>query len=146
MAAAGYREIFPAPLDRSYFYKKLKIHAADLIPKEELKLTSVTCHEVIKAANTIKLSEVNEVYINFFYSRELELHSFREFIFITGNDENAIEIPAFCHFEEKAQNAQPGDKNIFFHQFIFYAMTDHFQKEIRLWLLQNYIQQNKKED
>lgn len=145
LVAGGYREIFPAPLDRSYFYKKLKVHASELIPKEEMHLSSVSCHEIIKAANTIKLSEVNEVYINFLYSRELEMHSFREFIFITGNEENAIEIPAFCHFKEKAQNVQAGDKNIFFHQFVFYAMTDHFQKEIRVWLLQNYIQQNKKE-
>lgn len=145
LAAAGYREIFPAPLDRSYFYKKLKVHLPDLIPTEDLVLSSVTCHEIIKAANTIKLSEVNEVYINFLYSRELEANSFREFIFITGNEESAIEIPAFCHFKEKAKNTQAGDKNIFFHQFVFYAMTDHFQKEIRVWLLQNYIQQNKKD-
>ena len=116
-----------------------------MIPNEDLVLSSVACHEIIKAANTIKLSEVNEVYINFLYSRELEANSFREFIFITGNEESAIEIPAFCHFKEKAKNTQAGDKNIFFHQFVFYAMTDHFQKEIRVWLLQNYIQQNKKD-
>lgn len=141
-----YRDIFPLPLDRAYFYKKLKVHASDLIPKEDIFMSNVICREVIKAANTIKLSEVNEVFINFLYSRELEAQSFREFIFITGNDESAIEIPAFCHFKEKAKNTQAGDKNIFFHQFIFYAMTDHFQKEIRLWLLQNYILQNKKEN
>lgn len=142
----SYRDIFPLPLDRSYFYKKLKSHVPDLIPKEDFHLLNIASHEVIKAANTIKLSEVNEVFINFFYSRELEAQSFREFIFMLGADESSIEIPAFCHFKEKAQNTQPGDKNIFFHQFMFYAMTDHFQKEIRLWLLQNYIQQNKKEE
>lgn len=144
--AANYREIFNHPLDRSYFYKKMKVHISALNLNEPIHLLNVTCREIIKAANTIKVNEVNEVFINFLYSRELENHSFREFIFVKGSDEQAIEIPAFCQFKEKAQNVQPGDKNIFFHQFIFFAMTDHFQKEIRLWLLQDYIKQNKKEE
>lgn len=140
-----YRDIFPAPLDRSYFYKKLKVHFSELVLKEQLNLLNVTCHEIIKAANTIKVSEVNEVFIDFLYSRELEHHDFREFIFVTGENEHSVEIPAFCHFKEKAKSTQPGDKNIFFHQFIFYGMSDHFQKEIRLWLLQDYIHQNNKD-
>ncbi len=143
--AALYVDIFTLPHDRSYFYKKLKNHIPELTPKEAPYLLNVTCHEIIKAANTIKVSEVSEVFINFLYSRELELNSFREFIFLSSTEDTAIEIPAFCQFKEKAQNTQPGDKNIFFHQFIFFAMSDHFQKEIRLWLLHNYISQNQKE-
>ena len=143
--AAIYVDIYTQPHDRSYFYKKLKNHIPELAPKEAPYLLNVTCHEIIKAANTIKVSEVSEVFINFHYSRELDVNSFREFIFLAGTDDTAIEIPAFCQFKEKAQNTQPGDKNIFFHQFIFYAMTDHFQKEIRIWLLHNYISQNQKD-
>lgn len=142
----NYHDIFSAPLDRSFFYKKLKAHIVDLNFKEPAYLLNVTCREIIKAANTIKVSEVNEVFINFHYSRELDVQTFREFIFVKGEDDQAIEIPAFCQFKEKVQNTQPGDKNIYFHQFVFFAMTDHFQKEIRLWLLQDYIKQNKKEE
>lgn len=141
-----YLDVFTLPHDRSYFYKKLKCHMPELAPAEIPYLLSVTCHQIIKAANTIKVSEVSEIFINFHYSRELDVNSFREFIFLATAEDAAIEIPAFCQFKEKAQNTQPGDKNIFFHQFIFYAMTDHFQKEIRLWLLHNYIVQNKKEE
>jgi hypothetical protein len=143
--AQNYRDVFTLPLDRSYFYKKMKANVADLVSKEPLYLLSVSCHEIIKAANTIKVSDVNEVYIDFHYSRELGVGDFREFLFLKGEEEQAIEIPAYCHYKEKAQNVQPGDKNIFFHQFFFFAMTDHFQKEIRLWLLHNYIAQNKKD-
>ncbi len=139
-----YLEIFTQPYDRSYFYKKLKALINELIPTEVHYLLSITCHDKIKAANTVKVTEVNEVFVNFHYSRELEFNSFREFIFLNKDDEAAIEIPAFCHYKEKENTPTPGEKNIYFHQFAFYAMTDHFLKEIRLWLLHNHVSQSKK--
>lgn len=134
-----YLDIFIQPYDRSFFYKKLKTLVSELVATEAHYLLSITCHEKIKAANTILVSEVNEVFVNFQYSRELEFNCFREFILLNKDEEQGIEIPAFCHFKAVEKNLPATEKNIYFHQFAFFGMTDHFLKEIRLWLLRNYV-------
>jgi hypothetical protein len=144
--AVNYLDIFNHPYDRSYFYKKLKTHVPELELLEAPYLLNISTHEKIKAANTVKVIDVNEVYINFNYSRELNFNSFREFIFLKDEDDTMIEVPAFCHFKDKAKNVEASDKNIYFHQFVFFGMTDHFLKEIRLWLMHNHVINNKKEN
>ena len=142
--AAQYRDVFIQPYDKSYFYKKLKIHCPSLIPAEEFNLTNITSQTKMKAANTARFTEINELFINLVYPRELDYKTFREFIFLNKDEDQAIEIPAFCHFAEKEKNSQPGEGPMFFHQFVFFGMTDHFLKEIRLWLLHNHILQSQK--
>ena len=95
----------------------------------------------MKSTNLIKISEISEVYVVFNYARELTPKSSREFIFITEDETTLVEIPAFCHYVEPAQ----GEKGMFLHQFMFFGMTDHYLKQIRLWIMQDYILQNKKE-
>lgn len=143
--ASQYKEIFIQPYDRGYFYKKLKSIVTELIPYDLQNLLNISCHEKIKAANKAKITDINELYINFNYSRELDINEFREFVFLNLDENQSIEIPAYCHFKEKNKNTQASDPNIFFHQFFFFAMSDHYLKEIRLWLLHNYIVQNSKD-
>lgn len=152
-----YKNIFTHTLDRAYFFKKLRILVKDLIFNELPELVNISYTEKIKAINMVKIKEICETFVTFNYHRELPLKSFREFAFI-GEDENqVIELPAFCHFTQKlnATEALASAKNdVFFasgdntqkpthsHQFVFWGMTDHLLKQIRLWLLHNYIVQN----
>lgn len=144
--ATEYRDLFVRPLDRSYFYKKLKIHLNALSEKEPNHLLNITSHEVMKVANKVKISEISELYIILVYSRELQFKEFREFVFLSDDETQTVELPAFCHYTEKsASTGGKDDVPGFLHQFVFYGMTDHYLKQIRLWLLHNYIISNQKE-
>lgn len=145
--ATEYRDIFLRPLDRSYFYKKLKIHINALSEKEASHLINITSREVMKVANKVKISEISELYVNLVYSRELNFKEFREFVFLSDDETQTVELPAFCHYTEK-QPSTGGkeDPPGFLHQFVFFGMTDHLLKQIRLWLLHNYIVSNQKND
>ena len=101
-------------------------------------LLNISTTEKLNALTMVKISEICELYVNFTYYRELPFETFREFAFI-GEDENQIvELPGFCNFSEKSQKKDEG-KEIFNHQFVFWGMTDHYLKQIRMWLLSNYI-------
>lgn len=135
-----YTDFFILPIDKSYMFKKLKIHAPDLEPNEEIELLNIFSHEKMKSANLIQLSEINEIFINFNYHRELTYKTFREFTLFSDDERNMIELQAFCAFSEKSGN----EKGKFFHQFLFFATTDHYLKAIRVWLLHDYVSQKQK--
>ncbi|MFZ3231094.1 MAG: hypothetical protein WA160_12880 [Pseudobdellovibrio sp.] len=139
--ALVYKDLQYLPLDRSYLYKKLKIHHPELLEKEVSTFLTVTTSEKMKSANLIKISEISEIFVNFNYARELPPKANREFIFISEDETNLVELPAFCHFSEPMKS----EKGVFFHQFVFFGMTDHFLKQIRLWITQDYILKNKKD-
>lgn len=144
--ASEYHDIFVKPLDRSYFFKKLKIHINALRENEQSHLINITSHEVMKAASKVKISEISELYVNITYSRELPVREFREFVFLNEDETQNVELPAFCNYKEKLQGSGAKDEPpAYLHQFVFFAMTDHLLKQIRLWLLHNYIASNKKE-
>ena len=140
-----YRDIFTMPLEKSYFYKKLKLHHKALAMKDVNEVASVSTSEKVKAANQVKISEICELYVNVTYSRELPYGTHRDFVFMNEDENQITELPAFCNFAEKVK-PKAGDKTeSYFHQFIFFGMTDHYLKQIRIWLLQSFIQQNKRE-
>lgn len=140
--AAFYKDLNYTPLDRSYLYKKLKLHHPEILEKEPSSFLTVACGlEKMKSANLLKISEISEIFVTFNYTRELALKTTREFIFLAEDETNLVELPAFCHFVEPAQ----GEKGKFVQQFVFFGMTDHYLKQIRLWLMQDYIAKNQKE-
>lgn len=144
--AAQYRDIFPRPWDRSYFFKKLKVHINALSEKDQNHLLSAHSRESLKVASKVKISEISELYVNLIYTRELAFKEFREFVFIGEDETQTVELPAFCHYTEKAASSgAKDDPGGFLHQFVFFSMTDHLLKQIRLWLLHNYIISNKKD-
>ena len=138
-----YQDIFCHPFDRSYFFKKLKVLMKDLKYVEVPDLLNITTSEKLKAASVVQISEICELYVNFNYYRELPNASFREFAFITDDENQMVELPGFCNYTEKSKPVPGKIDDLFFHQFIFWGMTDHYLKQIRIWLLQNHIQQNK---
>ncbi len=137
-----YRDIFRTPLDRAYFYKKLKTLLPDLKCSEPQDVINITSSEKLKAANLVKLSEICELYLIFSYHREMPKQSYREFAFITEDENQMIQLPAFCSFTKKGI-PEPGNSGpTFDHQFTFWGTTDLYLKQIRVWLLHNYIEQN----
>lgn len=141
----NYHDIFCNPLDRPYFYKKLKIHNPDLDENNQSSIVNITSHEKIKAANKVKISDPSELYVNILYPRELPLNDFREIVFLSEDEGQTVELPAICHFVEKSKNNDPQAGATYFHQFVFFGMKDQLLKQIRLWLLQRYIAENQKE-
>jgi hypothetical protein len=136
----NYLDIFTHPMDRSYFYKKIKIFFPDLNYTEPPDMLNLATSEKLKALTMVKLTEICELYVNFTYYRELPLETSREFAFIGDDETQIVELPGFCNFTEKSQRKDENNKDTFLHQFIFWGMTDHYLKQIRIWLLSNYIQ------
>jgi len=146
LLSSQYRDICTQPFDRYYLFKKMKIHFHILKQKEPTHLINVSTREKMKAALKVKISDICEVSVNFIYNRELPLRTFREFIFLTEDETKLTELRGICHYTEKAQSTEPGAGPSFFHQYMFYGMTDHYLKQIRIWLLQNYIVTHQKGD
>jgi len=144
--SSQYRDMYSQPFDRYYLFKKMKIHTHDLRQKEPTHLINVSTREKMKAALKVKISDICEVSVNFIYNRELPLRTFREFIFLTDDETKLTELRGICHYTEKAQSTEPGAGPSFFHQYMFYGMTDHYLKQIRIWLLQNYIVTHQKNE
>ena len=143
--AAVYHDIFLAPLDKTYFYKKMKLHTKALALTELNEVMAISTGEKIKAASMVQLTEICELYVNFKYTRELSYGTMRDFVFMHEDENQITELPAFCNFSELIK-AKPGEKtDAYFHQFIFLGMTDHYLKQIRIWLLQSFIEQNKRD-
>lgn len=141
--ARTYRDIFIAPIDKAYFFKKLKTHHKGLTLKNIADINVVTTNEKVKAASLVKISEICELYVNVTYSRELAHGTMRDFIFMKEDENQVTELPAFCNFSRKTERS--GEKtDSFFHQFVFFGMTDHYLKQIRMWLLESFVQQKGK--
>jgi hypothetical protein len=136
----NYLDIFTHPMDRSYFYKKIKIFFQDLNFIEAPDMLNLATSERLKALTMVKLTEICELYVNFTYYRELPLETTREFAFIGEDETQIVELPGFCNYTEKSHLKDEHNKETFLHQFIFWGMTDHYLKQIRIWLLSNYIQ------
>src|SRR3989338_4920400 len=122
--AGQYRDVFLAPCDRSYLYKKVKFHYPELSPTDPYALVTINCHDRIKAANQIQVSEINELYLSFEYPRQLSYREFRTFVFLNQDEDQIIEIPAFCHFSGKKNSALSGQPPVYTNQFAFFGMTD----------------------
>src|SRR5690606_21337817 len=118
----------------------LKIFLQDLEFSEVPDMLCIATAEKLKALTMVKLTEICELYVNFSYYRELPLETTREFAFISEDETQMVELPAFCNFKEKSKLKDEHNKDSYLHQFIFWGMTDHYLKQIRIWLLSNYIE------
>lgn len=139
-----YKDVFRAPLDRTHMYKKMKAHVEILSATEEEYLLNISCHEKMKAANTVEVTDVNELQLSFYYSRNLAHHEFRNFVFLNKEEDQRLAIPAFCHNSTKQRSVDTRGAEKYLVQFAFFGMTDHYLKEVRMWLLHNHILHQKK--
>src|SRR6185312_15078671 len=127
-------DIFFKPIDRSYFEHKIKWAFPRLLEKgDKIHLSTVIREEIIKAANPVSVSEISEAGFVMQYYRPIGVGSFREIVLWQPYEIGAPELLATCNFVEE------GGKDISKCHFVFFGISDHFLKHIRVWIRDNYI-------
>jgi hypothetical protein len=127
-------DIFFKPIDRSYFEQKIKWAFPRLLEKgDKIHLTTVAREEIIKTANPVSVSEISEAGFVMQYYRSIGVGSFREIVLWQPYEIGAPELLATCNFVEEI------GKDGFKCHFVFFGISDHFLKHIRVWIRDNYI-------
>lgn len=130
-----FTDIFFKPLDRSYVLQKLKLQLMSLPAMgDPIEMPMIYMKEIIRAANPAPVTEISEAGLIMQYHRTLDIGSFREFLLWQAYEHGSPIMKAQCNFYEEA--SQKGLYNI---HFVFFGITDHFLKTIRLWIRDNYI-------
>jgi hypothetical protein len=89
--------------------------------------------EIIKTANPVSVSEISEAGFVMTYYRSIGVGSFREIVLWQPYEIGTPELLATCNFVEEL-----GTNNFKCH-FVFFGISDHFLKHIRVWIRDNYI-------
>ncbi len=130
------REVFFLPVDRSYLPKKLLSQQTHLQPLQALEVVSRTYPETLKIANTVDITQISEAGLVMKYYRAIGLGSFREFLLLRTNELESPEILGTCNYTVEQRDPK---QSVFMNHFVFFGMTDHFLKHIRLWLREAYV-------
>lgn len=134
--ASSFEDIFFRPVDRNYFALKILHKFPGLIQKENDIFTRIIEHKgVLKVANPVTVKEMSEAGFIMEYYRAMSIGSFREMVLWQPYEIGAPELLANCNYTEEVQ----GSKGVFLNHFVFFGMTDHFLKNIRIWLRNNYV-------
>ncbi len=126
------------PLDRLAFNQKVHLLCPELKLIDAIALRTVLRPQTIKSANPVKIEEISEAGLVMAYNRALETGSFRQFVLWAPLEASAPELVANCNFVEEIE------KENFKIHFVFFAVTDHSLKRVRLWIMDNYIQSKEK--
>lgn len=127
-------DIFFKPMDRSYFEMKMKWAFPRLLEKgDKIQIHTVIREEIIKTANPVPVSEISEAGFVMQYYRSIGVGSFREIVLWQPYEIGAPELLATCNFVEEI------GKDGFKCHFVFFGISDHFLKHIRVWIRDNYI-------
>jgi hypothetical protein len=129
-------DIFFKPVDPVYFFQKIKILFPFLLEREKTAIQNIELKENIKVANPVTITEFSEAGCVMKYHRAIGIGSFREIVLYQPYEITAPELYANCNFVEPTE----GEKDMFNCHFVFFGITDHFLKAIRLWIRNNYIQ------
>jgi hypothetical protein len=130
------RDIFYRPMDRAYIAMKFKLYFPEL-PKSEdtASFPTLKNNDHMHTANPVQISEISEAGLVMQYYRAINLGAFREFVLWHPYEIGAPKLVGTCNFTEENQ----ATKGTFNNQFVFFGMTDHFLKSIRIWIRDNYI-------
>jgi len=130
------QDIFYKPVDRVYFLQKVKCFFPDLKEKgEKLEIRSILQNEIVKSVNPIKVTEMSEAGLIMQYYRPISIGSFREIVLWQPYEIGAPELLATCNYIEE----NPAQKGTYNCHFVFFGISDHFLKHIRIWIKDNYI-------
>ncbi len=129
-------DIFFRPVDRAYLAMKFYYFFPLLkVQDEPINLKTINEASIIKAANPVKVSELSEAGFVMEYYRAISIGSFREMVLWQPYEIGAPELLSNCNYTEEKQ----GEKGVYSCHFVFFGMTDHFLKNIRVWIRDNYI-------
>lgn len=129
-------DIFFKPVDRVYFCQKLKSFLPHLREKaEKIEIKGIEIESIVKVANPVNISEISEAGMVMQYYRPITLGSFREMVLWQPYEIGAPELLATCNFVEESKT----EKGVFKCHFVFFGISDHFLKVIRVWIRDNYV-------
>jgi hypothetical protein len=131
--AGHIKDFFFMPLDRVYFLKKIKAEIESLnfgAKIEEPK--TIVYQDLIKSAMPVTVKEISEAGLVMEYHRSIDLGTFREFILWREDEVNVPEVLGNCNFFEKEAKTT---KN----HFVFFGVSDHIAKYLRVWIREAYI-------
>lgn len=127
-------EIFYLPVDRASLLIKMKVWFPDLRWEgDDVPIQTMKQPEMIRAAGPVKVSEISEAGLVLSYHRSLDISTFREFILWQPFEVGAPAPVATCNFVEEV------GKGEFSIHFVFFGVTDHFLKAVRIWIRENYV-------
>lgn len=134
---AGFIEdIFFKPIDHIYVMQKMKYHFPKLVDKADpIPIRAFAEPYIFKVATPVRISEISEAGFVMEYYRPIPLGSFREVVLWQPYEVGALELLAAVNYTEEI----PGQKPTYKVQFVFFGMTDKYTKEIRIWILENYV-------
>lgn len=134
------KDVFFAPLDRSYILKKLLYQYPSLLNINATQISHMKDSSVLKVANPVEIIQISEAGLVMKYYRAMSIGAFREFILWRPEELETPEIIGTVNFHEKDKNG--GD--FFLNHFVFFGMRDLYLKHIRLWLREAYIKSKDK--
>lgn len=127
-------DIYSKPVDRIYFNQKMKSFYPEIsIMGEPVDVKTVKVDDVVKVASPVEISELSEAGIVMTYYRSIQIGSFREFVLWQPYEVGAPELLAQVNYVEETT-----DKKFNVH-LVFFGMSDHFLKHIRVWIRDNYV-------
>jgi hypothetical protein len=138
--SASVYDVFTVPADRNYLVKKLYLAFMDKGAWTVLHFNDVK--KEIQSAQQVQIDEISEAGVSFKYHRPMEVGTFRRFYLWTPNELELRDYHASCNYYEEFKE---GQKVTYNHHFVFFGMKDFYLKNIRLWVLENYIQSKSKE-
>lgn len=132
-------DIFYKPYDRVYMAQKVKVLNPDIeVSGDPIDFPTLKHEKMIRTANSVAISEISEAGLKLNYYRPISPGSFREFVLWQPYEYGAPELKATCNFSE------PGSNKDHVNHFVFFGITDHYLKAIRLWIRENYVHQKEK--
>jgi hypothetical protein len=137
--AKAFQDVWFKPIDKLYMFHKLKAYFPGLREVgDPIALKPYLSPEVIKAANPVRISEISEAGFIMNYSREIDIGKFREIVLWQPYEIGAPELLATCNYSES--KGKEGVDN----HFVFFGTSDHFLKNLRKWILSNYVNSKEK--
>jgi hypothetical protein len=135
-------DIYYKPIDPVYLMQKIKVFFPALSERvERVKFSTVENKTTIKTVNKVKVVEISEAGFVMEYYRQLSIGSFREIVLWKPNELEAPEIQSTCNFAQEVEIKEKDKTKIIYKcQFIFFGAKDIDLKQIRLWIMENYVQ------
>lgn len=123
------------PTERVAFLKKMSVLLPDLKPEEELTIKSFPWKEMLNVGQPVEITEMNETGLVMRYERALPTGTLRQFVLWQPMEAGLPMLTARCFSTEP----DPSKEKTFLNHFVFFGMSDHEIKHVRLWMRDNYI-------
>lgn len=129
----------PKPIDRSYLSRMMMSFFPGCTEKEPNPVQWFTSMDTALYSELITVGQLSEAAFTYRTETALERGHSLEFIFSQDDETDLKPVQGKVQYVETVPDAE---KKLT-HQIVFFGIRDEFLKKIRLWMLQNHINQKK---